>query len=46
MGSTVEWPVPGTGGGPTAMSQRIRQWIVVLLPVVAIAFADIARRWH
>jgi len=28
------------------MSQRIRQWIVVLLPVVAIAFADIARRWH
>jgi len=28
------------------MSQRIRQWIVVLLPVFAIAFADIARRWH
>jgi len=28
------------------MSQRIRQWIVVFLPVFAIAFADIARRWH
>jgi hypothetical protein len=25
------------------MSQRIRQWIVVFLPVFAIAFADIAR---
>jgi len=28
------------------MSQRIRQWIVVFLPIFAIAFADIARRWH
>jgi len=28
------------------MSQRIRQWIVVFLPVFAMMFADIARRWH
>jgi len=28
------------------MSQRIRQWLIVFLPVFAFAFADIARRWH
>jgi len=46
MGSAVEWPVPGTGGGLTVMSQRIREWIVMLVPVVAIVFTEFARRWH
>jgi hypothetical protein len=47
MGSAVEIPVPGSGGGRAAMSQRIRQTVVVLLPVVAFiaVFSDMARRW-
>jgi len=28
------------------MSQRIRAWIVMLVPVVAIVFMEFARRWH
>lgn len=51
MGSAVMWPVPGAGGGRTAMPKRIRQWIVdrqwtvVVLPVFLALFTDFARRW-
>jgi hypothetical protein len=45
MGSGVEWPVPGTGGGRTAMSQRMRQSVVVFLPVAFFLAIELARRW-
>lgn len=45
MGSAVVWPVPGAGGGRTAMLKRIRQSIVVVLPVFLALFTDFARRW-
>jgi hypothetical protein len=45
MGSAVEWPVPGTGGGRTAMPQRIRQSVVVFLPIAFFLVTELARRW-
>jgi hypothetical protein len=43
MGSAVEWPVPGTGGGRAVMFQRIRSSLVVFLPAIVALIA--ARRW-
>jgi hypothetical protein len=38
-------PVPGTGGGRSAMPTRIRQSALVILPVALMLFMDVARRW-
>ena len=45
MGSAVEWPVPGSRRRSDRMHKRIRQSIVVVLPMFLALFTDFARRW-
>jgi hypothetical protein len=43
MGSAVDLPAPGPGGG-RSMSSRIRQALFTIVPAIAL-LVEFARRW-